>query len=140
MIALKGGCHCGNITFDLSWSNDVIQARQCSCTFCRKHNASWTSHVDSELVITTNNPSHLSKYLFGTKTAEFYICGMCGVPPVALSRIDGRDYAVVNISTIDNLENINVTKSGTNFDGEGTDDRLERRKRNWINHVHVTDG
>jgi hypothetical protein len=36
---LQGGCHCGNIRFTLDWPAQParIPARECDCTFCRKH-------------------------------------------------------------------------------------------------------
>jgi len=77
----------------------------------------------------------VSKYNFGTKTADFYICSVCGVVPLVLSEIDDRQYAVVNVNTFEDLGRLSLSSSPTNFDGEDTGSRLERRKRNWISDV-----
>ncbi len=46
-------------------------------------------------------------------------------------------YAVVNVSAFDNVDISALSRSPTNFDGEDTDSRLDRRKRNWIQHVQI---
>lgn len=76
--------------------------------------------------------SLVSKYQFGTRTADFYVCSVCGVVPIVVSEIDEGLYAVVNVNSFVANPSITFSTSNTNFDGEGTDDRLERRKRNWI--------
>ena len=77
----------------------------------------------------------MSKYAFGTKTADFHVCARCGVVPVVSSRIDGRLYAVVSVNAFEGIDAARLKRSPANFDGEGTDSRLERRKRNWIPNV-----
>ena len=77
-------------------------------------------------------------YRFGTGTADFYVCSVCGVPPLVLSEIDGSRYAVVNINTFDDIHGLSFSTSTSNFDGEDTGSRLERRKRNWIPNVLLT--
>jgi len=76
--------------------------------------------------------SLVSKYQFGTKTAEFYVCSVCGVVPFVLSEIDGNEFAVVNVNTFGDTGSFSFSSKSTNFDGEDTGSRLERRKRNWI--------
>jgi hypothetical protein len=104
----------------------------CSCTFCKKHGGSWTSHRDSELTVTIVDESLLSRYRFGTETADFLVCAKCGVAPLVLSEIDGTLYSVVNVNTFDDLSGFSFSSSATDFDGEDTGSRLERRQRNWI--------
>jgi len=45
-MIIRGGCHCGNIAFELGWEPDPdeIPARACDCSFCVKHGGVWTSH------------------------------------------------------------------------------------------------
>ena len=45
-MIIRGGCHCGNIRFSLSWEPDPaeIPARACICSFCTKHGGVWTSN------------------------------------------------------------------------------------------------
>ena len=129
-----GACHCGGVRFSLLWpeSETTIQVRTCGCSFCRKHGGAWTSHRDSKLNVHIENSSNVSQYSFGTKTADFYVCAACGVVPVASSDIEGRQYAIVNVNTFENVDRFSLVTSSTDFDGEDLRDRLERRARNWI--------
>lgn len=137
---IEGACHCGNIRFVLSWPKSAaeIPVRKCSCSFCQKHRGAWTSHPDSELSAKIDDPSSVSKYNFGTKTADFFVCHKCGVVPFVISEIDSNAYAVVNVNAFNAAGSFSFSSSITNFDGEGTGDRLERRKRNWIANVQLT--
>lgn len=76
--------------------------------------------------------SLVSTYAFGTKTADFHICSRCGVAPVVTSNIDGRVYAVVSVNAFEGVDPALLDRAPASFDGEGVDDRLSRRKRNWI--------
>lgn len=137
VTTIDGTCHCGNIPFVLRWpeSETDIPIRKCDYTFCQKHTAAWTSHRSAEQAIKINDRSRISKYNFGTKTADFFVCSVCGVVPFVLSEIDDQQYAVVNVNTFENIGNFSLSTSSTNFDGEDTVSRLERRKRNWISNV-----
>jgi hypothetical protein len=57
--------------------------------------------------------------------------------PVAISRIDGSDDAVVNTNTFNQKDNLMREPSPTDFDGELLGDRLARRKKHWIADVSV---
>ena len=135
--SIHGSCHCGNVRFVLRWpeSESEIPVRVCSCTFCQKHAGAWTSHRNSELAIEVDDRSLVSAYRFGTKTADFCVCSVCGVAPFVLSEIDGNRYAVVNVNTFDDVGGLSYSRSRSDFDGEDTGSRLERRKRNWIPNV-----
>ncbi len=109
-----------------------IPVRKCGCTFCQKHAGAWTSHRDSELAVELHDRSLVSQYRFGTETADFYVCARCGVAPFVLSEIEGNSYAVVNVNSFDDVSGLSFSSSATDFDGEDTGSRLERRKRNWI--------
>ena len=137
-MEIHGACHCGNVAFALSWPAERIPARACGCTFCRKHGASWTSNADARLRITVRDSEQLEHYNFGTRTADFLVCRTCGVPTVAISRIDDRDYAVVNINTFEGIDPALFDRSSSDFEGEATEDRLARRKSRWIADVEVT--
>lgn len=131
---IKGSCHCGNVRFSLHWPDKekVIQARVCGCGFCTRHGGAWTSHAKASLIVKIGDRSSVSNYRFETATADFVVCSVCGVVPLVLSEIDGRCYAVVNVNTFEAIDSMQVTRVGTDFDGEEQSDRLDRRRRNWI--------
>ena len=133
-MLIRGRCHCGNISFTLTWEPDpgVLPARACGCSFCRKHGGVWTSNPGSSLEVVVEDAARVSRYAFGTRTAEFHVCARCGVVPVVTSRIDGRLYAVVSVNAFEGVDPSLIRRGSHDFDGEGKDDRLARRKRNWI--------
>ena len=136
-MQIAGSCHCGNIRFALDWQPEpeFIPARACTCSFCTKHGGVWTSCPGGSLRVMVRDPARVHRHAFGTRTADFHVCTECGVVPVVTSRIDGRDYAVVSVRAFDNVDPA-LLKTGTaSFDGEGQDDRLARRMRNWIPEV-----
>jgi hypothetical protein len=138
-MLIRGQCHCGNIAFDLEWNEaaPVIPARACNCTFCVKHGGVWTSNPRSTLTVTLADPSRVSKYEFGTRTASFHVCTRCGAVPLVTSEIDGHVYAVVNVNTFENVDAAWLRPSPASFEGEAIDARLARRRRNWIADVRV---
>jgi hypothetical protein len=133
-MLIRGKCHCGNIAFTLDWRPEPaeIAARACSCTFCQKHGGVWTSCPTGSLRVTVADPARVSRYEFGTKTAEFHICTGCGVVPVVSCRIDGRAYAVVNVNAFEDVDPSLLRRTPMNFDAESEAVRLARRKRGWI--------
>jgi len=141
-MLISGRCHCGNIAFTLRWEPEPepvhIPARACTCSFCVKHGGVWTSCATGSLRVRVHEPALANRYEFGTKTAVFHVCARCGVVPVVTSEIDGRTHAVVSVHAFENVDPALLQHGDVSFDGEGVDDRLARRKRNWIADVAFT--
>ena len=137
-----GRCHCGNISFDLDWKSDPteIAARACGCTFCVKHGGVWTSAPGGALKVRVRDAAQVSKYKFGTGTAEFHICAVCGVVPVVTSVIDGKLYAVVSVNAFEDIDRSLLRQVPASFDGETEAARLARRQRGWIADVEFSAG
>lgn len=136
-MRIEGSCHCRNITLALDWTPEPteIPARACTCSFCAKHGGVWTSCPTGSLEVRAADRARVSAYTFGTATAQFHICTVCGVVPVVTSRIDGELYAVVSVNALEGLNPGLLSRAPASFDGEETGDRLARRKRNWIPRV-----
>lgn len=136
-MLIKGRCHCGNISFSLTWEPDPVEipARACGCSFCTRHGGVWTSNRSSALEVVVKDPALVSKYAFGTRTAEFHACARCGIVPVVTSRIDDQLYAVVSVNAFEGVDQSLLRRAPASFDGEGSETRLARRKRNWIANV-----
>ncbi len=139
-MKIEGKCHCGNFTYVLRWPGEgtKIPVRACSCTFCTKHGGTYTSHSDAELAAVVRDEALVSRYRFGTRTAEFYLCSRCGVAPFVTSMIEDNLYAVVNVNSFEGIDPSCFSRAVTDFDGETTESRLDRRKRNWIPSVTIT--
>jgi hypothetical protein len=135
-----GRCHCGNISFDLDWQSEPaeIAARACGCTFCVKHGGVWTSAPGGSLKVRVRDAAQVSNYKFGTGTAEFHICAVCGVVPVVTSRIEGKLYAVVSVNSFEDIDRSLLRPQPASFDGETEAVRLARRQRGWIADVEFS--
>jgi hypothetical protein len=133
-MLIHGKCHCGNISFSLTWepSPAEIPARACTCSFCTKHGGVWTSNPSGTLKVVVGDPSLVSRYAFGTRTADFHVCVRCGIVPIATSRIDDRLYAVVSVNAFEGVDPALLRRSPSHLEGEETESRLARRKRTWI--------
>jgi hypothetical protein len=141
-MLINGKCHCGNIAFELDWdeSPPKIPARACGCSFCVKHGGVWTSNPRSRLAVVIRDPSLVSRYAFGSRTAAFHVCARCGTVPLVTSEIANRLYAVVNVNALESIEESWLDRAPANFEGEDVESRLARRKRNWIADVRIVEG
>ncbi len=140
-MLIHGSCHCGNISFELTWEPDPseIPARACSCSFCTKHGGVWTSNPNGSLGVNVEEPSLVSRYSFGTRTAVFHICSRCGIAPVVTSVVENHLYAVVSVHAFNNVEQSLLRRAPASFEGESVESRLARRKRNWIADVQYVE-
>jgi hypothetical protein len=141
-MLILGKCHCGNIALELEWQGDpsAIPARACGCSFCTKHGGVWTSNPQSKLMVTLGDPSLVSKYAFGSRTATFHVCSRCGAVPLVTCDIANHLYAVVNVNVLENVDQSCLRRAAADFEGEDLDSRLARRKRNWIGDVRIVAG
>ncbi len=144
-LLIEGGCHCGAIRYELHWPQGAgegrVPARRCTCAFCTRIDGVWTSHPDARLQITEDPAMPATRYRFGTGTADFLFCSRCGITPMAICRLEGRDYAVVNVNTFETAAEgrFRFDASDSDFEGEAVDDRLARRKARWIGRVAWSD-
>ena len=141
-MLIHGSCHCRSVEFTLDWTPEPagIPARACTCTFCTKHGGVWTSCPTGSLEVRVRDPSLVSRYAFGTGTAEFHVCARCGIVPVVTSRIDGRLYAVVSVNAFEGVDAALLRRAPASFDREDEQARLARRARNWIPEVRFVEG
>jgi hypothetical protein len=126
-----GSCHCGAISLSLHSAKQAEQlgARKCGCSFCKPQDAAWTSDREGRLEITTTAP--YSRYRFGTKTADFLVCGQCGVVPAVLCEIDGHTLGVVRVNCLTESALFLAHCQSADYDGEEVEARLARRLDRW---------
>ncbi|NTV71386.1 MAG: hypothetical protein HGA71_14725 [Azonexaceae bacterium] len=140
-MQISGHCQCGNISFNLECSPGPtgVPARACVCSFCSVHKCVWTSFADAKLAVQIQNREWLERHTFATETAEFHICKQCGDVPFVTSLIDGNLFAAVNVNVLQGLSPGFLQRAQVDFEGEGLDARLERRRQAWIADVTITD-
>jgi len=137
--SIKGSCHCGNIRYEFRpvQAPADLPVRACRCTFCRKHDARYTSDPGGRLTLTIGSETQTARYRFATRTAEFVVCRNCGVLVAVLAEISGRTHAVVNLAAADGFDLDQYEAKAADFSGESESQRRARRGRNWIADVTV---
>jgi hypothetical protein len=141
-MLISGRCHCGNLSFRLDWTPEPaeIPARACGCSFCAKHGGVWTSCPTGSLEVRVREPAAVSRYTFGTGTADFHVCARCGVVPVVTRRVEGRLRAVVSVNAFEGVDPARLRVVPVSFEGESAADRLDRRARHWVPDVVFVEG
>jgi len=136
---LDGGCHCGANGYRLEWPGGAgaLPARRCTCTFCTRIDGTWTSHPQAVLEIREHREHPLTRYRFGTATADFLFCSRCGIVLAAVCEIGGRQLAVVNVQTLEARDELAFDRGDSDFEGESRAQRLNRRLGRWIGRVHI---
>jgi hypothetical protein len=100
---LRGGCHCGALTLDLTTSLIPAETapRACDCSFCRAHGAAWISDATAQLLIQARRPDRLRRYRQGSDAAQFLLCGDCGVLVAVVFEEADQRFAAVNAGCLD---------------------------------------
>jgi hypothetical protein len=126
-----GSCHCGAISLVLRSAKSAAQlgARECGCSFCKPQNAAWTSDSEGRLEIMTTAP--LGRYQFGTKTADFLVCGQCGMVPAVICELAGQTLGVVRVNCLSDSAQFMANCQSADYDDEDVDARLIRRASRW---------
>ncbi len=137
--AAAGGCHCGNIRYELgsevplsSWA-----ARYCGCGYCTRHGALYASHPSAVMSVAVKRSELLGSYSFATASADFCFCKQCGVLTYLTSDIDGHLFGLVNVNTLADRPAEFARSPVMSYAGEAPNARLQRRKQNWIARVQI---
>ncbi len=133
MTSYRGSCHCGAVSYEFrtelppaAWS-----VRACQCSFCLKHAGVYTSDPQGSVRFSVKDPSLLTRYRFGHKTADFVFCGHCGGYLGAITEEGGRKLAVLNIHAMDPQPEDLTPQQPMSYEGETTGDRNSRRSQRW---------
>lgn len=139
MNVFEGRCHCGafHLVYSTAQEKDHVSARACDCSFCTRHGAFWSSDANGSLRI-EGSGEDFGSYRFGTETADFIFCKRCASLLAALSEIDGKRYAVVNLAMLNPECGMRREAAAVSSLGdEESAARLARRARNWIPDVKL---
>jgi hypothetical protein len=133
MKSWLGGCHCGALGFEFRTALEpaVWPVRACQCSFCRAQGAVYTSDPAGSVAFTHRDPQQISRYRFGHKTADFIFCSRCGSYLGAVTTIDRRIFAVINIHALDPQPDGLPAAQPMSYEGEASDARNSRRAARW---------
>ncbi len=122
MTTYRGGCHCGQVAFEVS--ADLRSVSECNCSICTKKGyLHWIVPRDVFQLLTPE--SNLATYRFNTGVARHYFCPRCGVASFYVPRSD-PDKIDVNARC---LEGIDVaTLRIERFDGRNWESAFRARE------------
>jgi hypothetical protein len=128
-----GRCHCGNltVTFDSAQDPAQLPLRSCGCSFCRIHGVIAVTDAAGRLEVRVADPELVSRYQFGLRASEFYICRRCGVYVAAIATIDGARYASLNANVLEDRAAFTQPPQPVDYGRESAVERLARRRRAW---------
>jgi hypothetical protein len=109
----SGGCHCGEIRYDVT--ADLASVVACNCSICQKRGALWT-FVPPEQFALRAGAEDLRDYQFGKRISHHFFCPHCGVGSFSRGTApDGREMVAVNVRCLDDVDIGALTV--TPFDG-----------------------
>jgi hypothetical protein len=71
------------------------------------------------------------RYRFDSRTADYLVCGRCGVYVAAVVEEEGRAHAVIMVRALDDGELFTQAAVPMDFGGETPQERTARRRRTW---------
>ena len=128
MSVYEGRCHCGAVSarFETAIPTADIDVRADQCGFCRRHGAKTVSDPAGELRLRFRE-FEVERYRFGTRLADFIVCRACGAYVAAI--IDG--FGVLNVVAADIPVLAAREARPVDYEDEGAETRLARRKERW---------
>lgn len=71
------------------------------------------------------------RYRFGAKTADFLVCGRCGVYVAAVLTSEAGAVATLNVNVLEDREAFTAAAQRVDYEGESPHDRQLRRAARW---------
>jgi hypothetical protein len=133
MREYQGRCHCGLIGIVYRTDIDPVgwRLRHDGCSFCRRHGVVATSDPAGNLSVDISDPTKVVRYRFAHRTADFLICGNCGVFVAAATDTAQGKRAVINARVLDGVSLNWASVVNVHFDDESPPQRAERRSLHW---------
>jgi hypothetical protein len=128
-----GGCHCGAlaISFESAVAPAQTEVRACLCSFCRRHGSRAVSDPAGRLTVTVKDPAVVQRYRFGLATADYYLCGRCGVYAAAVMEDAGKLYGIAIVNALDDAGCFMRTPQPADYSAEDEVTRRRRRRERW---------
>ena len=124
----EGSCHCGAISAEYE-TDAPVSLRQDGCGFCSSRGVKSASDPNGRLTLVTQ--LRLLRYRFGHKTADFLVCPTCGTYVAAQMESTHGPVGVLNVVGLAITQLKDEPATLASLDGEGVDDRIERRLSRW---------
>ena len=123
MPTYQGGCHCGEIRFEVT--GEIKDLDVCNCSICSM-TAYIHWHVEPECFSLQTSPASIRNYKFGTMTSDNQFCGICGISPFRRSRTT-PELIDINVRCVDGVDA--ETLPVEHFDGQNWEEAVKRERR-----------
>jgi hypothetical protein len=137
-----GKCHCGACGFEFHTRVEPDQwtLRECQCSFCRAHASKTVSDPAGSLQFYERQADAMQRYRFGLRTADFLLCGRCGVYLGALIETARGSFGIANTHALSMPAIERADGRAVNYDDERSDQRIARREQLWTPASFVVSG
>lgn len=101
-ITHRGGCHCGNVAFEVDMAIEGVVS--CNCSICAKRGSllAFASASDFRLLSGTDK---LKDYQFGSKRIHHLFCSDCGTESFGRGiRPDGKEMVAINVRCLEGVD------------------------------------
>lgn len=133
MSVYYGRCHCDAIGYEYHSALEPRDwpVRACQCGFCRRHDVRSTSNPEAAIRFVATDPAKLHRYRFGLMTADFLLCGECGVYVGAAIETDAGAFGIVTLRALVERPADLQRAVPVAYDGEDHAGRMSRREKRW---------
>jgi hypothetical protein len=95
----SGGCHCGQVRFDVT--ADLEKVYSCNCSICVKRGALW-AFVPPESFALRSGAEAVVDYQFNKRVIHHLFCGQCGVGSYSHGIApSGKEMVALNVRCLD---------------------------------------
>ncbi|MBK7580299.1 MAG: GFA family protein [Myxococcales bacterium] len=110
----SGGCHCGQVRFEVT--TELAQVMQCNCSICSKKGFLLSFVPESDFTLGSGQDA-LSEYRFNRHAVAHLFCKTCGIQ--SFGRGKGRDGSSMIALNVRCLDDVDVAKLAiTEVDGK----------------------
>lgn len=142
LVEYEGACHCGNIrlTFATETPPEAVRVRECACAFCRKHGVRSITDSKGRVSLRMDNEGEVRRYRFALKTADYLVCGNCGVYVAAVLDLEQERFASVNLNVLEQSGAFTRRPLTISYEGETSEQRIARRRAKWTPVTDIAQG
>jgi len=98
----SGGCHCGQVRYDVTADLSTVVA--CNCSICAKRGVLWT-FVPAENFALRAGAEDLVDYQFNKKVLHHLFCRHCGVGSFTRGiSPKGQEMVAINVRCLDGID------------------------------------
>jgi hypothetical protein len=125
MRKLSGGCHCGDVRFEVEIDFEQTDVVDCNCSICTKKGFLHAIVPPSRFRLLTSTDA-LSTYAFNTGVAKHTFCKRCGIHSFYTPR-SHPDHIDVNVRCLDDIDVASLKID--RFDGQNWEDNVDTLRK-----------